>query len=102
MSELKAITVYDAYWKANSVGEGTGIFVYPKSEADKLIAHHKYKRCLWTAMWCKSKSVIYNEFAADASEYMPSYEARFRRKAALYQKWAICWLELADKFKEAK
>ena len=38
MSELKAITVYDAYWKANSVGEGTGILVYLKSEADKVIA----------------------------------------------------------------
>lgn len=38
MSELKAITVYDAYWKANSVGEGTGILVYLKSEADKFIA----------------------------------------------------------------
>lgn len=38
MSELKATTVYDAYWKANSVGEGTGILVYLKSEADKVIA----------------------------------------------------------------
>ena len=38
MSELKAITVYDAYWQANSVGEGTGILVYLKSEADKVIA----------------------------------------------------------------
>lgn len=38
MSELKATTVYDAYWKANSVGEGTGVLVYPKSEADKVIA----------------------------------------------------------------
>jgi len=134
MSELKAITVYDAYWKANSVGEGTGILVYLKSEADKVIAllkdkanyneyayklkseeladtlifyekelrHHKYKRCLAMTMWCESKSEIYNEFAADASEYMPSYEARFRSKAVLYQKWAMRWLELAEKFKEAK
>ena len=38
MSELKATTVYDAYWKANSVGEGTGTHVYLKSEADKVIA----------------------------------------------------------------
>lgn len=41
MSELKATTVYDAYWKANSVGEGTGIQVYDKSEADKVIAELK-------------------------------------------------------------
>lgn len=43
MSELKATTVYDAYWKANSVGEGTGIQVYLKSEADKVIAELKSK-----------------------------------------------------------
>jgi hypothetical protein len=100
MSELKATAVYDVYWKANSVGEGTGTQVYLKSEADKVVAHHKYKRCLAIAMWCKSKSEIYNEFAADASEYMPSYEARFRSKAVLYQKWAMRWLELAEKFKD--
>ena len=41
MSELKATTVYDAYWKANSVGEGTGILVYLKCEADKVIAELK-------------------------------------------------------------
>jgi hypothetical protein len=38
MSKLKATTVYDAYWKANSTGEGTGILVYLKSEADKVIS----------------------------------------------------------------
>jgi hypothetical protein len=38
MSELKATTVYDAYWKANSTVEGTCILVYLKSEADKVIA----------------------------------------------------------------
>lgn len=64
--------------------------------------HQKYKRCLAMAMWCKSKSKIYNEFAADESEYMPSYEARFRSKAVLYQKWAMRWLGLAKKFKEMK
>jgi hypothetical protein len=76
--------------------------MYKVSDVDDAIAHHKYKRCLTMAMWCKSKSEIYNEFAADASEYMPSYEARFRSKAVLYQKWAMRWLELAEKFKEAK
>lgn len=86
---------------------------YDADEVDKVIAdleeshkmeveHHKYKRCLTMAMWCKSKSEIYNEFAADASEYMPSYEARFHSKAVLYQKWAMRWLELAEKFKEVK
>lgn len=91
MSELK---VYHCNEWHNEYTE-----FYMKSEADKVIAHHKYKRCLWTAMWCKSNSEIYNEFAADASEYMPSYEARFRSKAVLYQKWAMRWMELAEKFK---
>lgn len=43
MSELKATTVYDAYWKANSTGEGTGTLVYLKSEADKAIAEKDRK-----------------------------------------------------------
>jgi hypothetical protein len=42
--ELKATTVYDAYWKANSVGEGTGIQVYLKYEADKVIAELEEER----------------------------------------------------------
>ena len=37
MRELKATTIYDAYWKANSVGEGTGILVYLKPDVDKVI-----------------------------------------------------------------
>lgn len=36
MSELKAITAYDAYWKATSNGDNS-IPVYLKSEADKVI-----------------------------------------------------------------
>lgn len=43
MSEMKATTVYDAYWKANSVGEGTGTHVYLKSESDKVIAEYQEK-----------------------------------------------------------
>ena len=41
MTELKATTVYDAYWTANSTGQGTGVQVYPKSEVDKVIANLK-------------------------------------------------------------
>jgi len=132
MSELKATTVYDAYWKANSVGEGTGIQVYLKSEADKVIAelemklaaaklvlrlnepkalysnldtmsrlnhkidvverrelHQKYKRCLAMAMWCKQRY--------DAVDYRIPI-----RKWDFYKKWLKRWLELAEKFKEAK
>ena len=37
MSELKATTIYDAYWKATSDGDNS-IPVYLKEEADKVIA----------------------------------------------------------------
>ena len=98
MSELKT---YDLPVDHGDFTSTVELF-FLKSEADKVIAHQKYKRCLAMTMWCESKSEIYNEFAADASEYMPSYEARFRSKAVLYQKWAMRWLELAAKFKETK
>lgn len=90
MSELKVTTVYDAYWTANSVGEGTGIQVYLKSEADKVIAHHKRKRCLAMAKWCKCKRI-------DAADYKIP-----RRKWDFYDKWYKRWLELAEQFKEEK
>ena len=37
MSELKAITAYEANWKATSNGDNS-VLVYLKSEADKVIA----------------------------------------------------------------
>ena len=43
MSELNVTTVYDAYWKAASVGERTGVQVYLKSEADKVLAELEQK-----------------------------------------------------------
>ena len=126
------VDVYDSYYAENPFGERSQVYLKSEADKviallkdkanyneyayklkseeladtcrfyEKELRHQKYKRCLWTAMWCKSNSEIYNEFAADASEYMPSYEARFRRRAVLYQKWAMRWLELAEKFKEAK
>lgn len=91
MSELKATTVYDVYWKANSVGEGTGILVYLKSEADKTITHQKYKRCLAMANWCQSEQSLHpNAFG------LVSY------KGLWWRTWRKRWLELAEKFKETK
>ena len=90
MSELKATTVYDAYWKANSVGEGTGVLVYLKSEADKVIAHQKFKRCLAMANWCMT-------------EYLHSKCIDFTNTEQWYwRRWHIRWRNLAKKFKEAK
>ena len=85
--ELKATTAYDAYWKATSNGDNS-IPVYRKSEADKVIARQKYKRCLKMAWYCE----------AMCGHYL-SYE---EPKWFWYRKWSERWLELAEKFKEAK
>lgn len=92
MSELKAKTVYDAYWTSNSVGEGTGILVYLKDEADKVIAHHKYKRCLAMAKWCDS----------EMNYWYDRIEMEQCQRFKFYDKWYQRWLELAKKFKETK
>ena len=63
--------------------------VYLKSEADKVIAHNKYKRCLAMASKCRLR-------------------ARWFGDNAFYKKeqWALQWhrryLELAEKFKPNK
>lgn len=89
-------------------------WVYPKEEADKVIAelkkekeyvientaevinsqerelrHHKRKRCLAMARWCASRSVPWG------------LDNRWDR-VAFYDKWKEIWLKLADKFKEVK
>ena len=80
MSELKAYIgpAPDEKWLAD---------YYLKSEADKVIAHHKLKRCLAMARWCSEK------WADIATPYC---------KSVWYRKWQLRWLELAEKFKEAE
>ena len=85
MSELKAINL-------NSMGcYNINEPIYLKSEADKVIARHKYKRCLAMAQWCMAR---YNEWVA----YYPTTTTR---KMKFLDKWEKRWLELAEKFKEA-
>ena len=62
---------------------------YLKSEADKVIAHNKYKRCLAMAKLCNEKWLVHNF-------------AEIPTKLGFYDKWEKRWLELAEKFKEAK
>lgn len=57
------------------------------AEKDKVIAHQKYKRCLAMAKWCECR------WADISTQYY---------KSVLYRKWQLRWLELAEKFKEAK
>lgn len=53
------------------------------------IRHHKYKRCLAMAKWCKT-----------SARYDESLGAFGYRN--WYWKWFNRWLELAEKFKEMK
>ena len=74
---------------------------YKAIERDnKQIRHHKYKRCLAMAMWCKAEAEINHNSAYEASEYLPSREDYFRRRAEHYERWQKRWLELAEQFKD--
>jgi hypothetical protein len=100
MSELK---VYVKPIKTNMFGKMIiGQSYYLKSEADKVIAHNKYKRCLVMARWCR----IHGEFTQSESESLGISQhavfLEYRRKAMWGNKWRKRWLELAEKFKEAK
>ena len=66
-----------------------------KSEADKVIARHKYKRCLDKAAWCRLwyEQEKYEWQLKDVHHWF---------KMSLFDKWHKRWLELAEKFKEAK
>lgn len=120
MSELKATTIHDAYWKATNNGDNS-IPVYLKSEADKVIAelkkacndkddwclhtlkenrHHKYKRCLDQVENCRTSSVYF--FRISEGEKDEGKAAEYRRVSDWFDKWEERWLELAKKFKEAK
>jgi len=86
MSELKAFKMVDEKYCTDCLCVIPSE-VYLKSEADKVITHQKYKRCLAMAKWSK------------AGMYL-SYECDFKRE--WWNKWQKRWLELAEKFKEAK
>ena len=64
-----------------------------KSEADREIRHQKYKRCLAMHDYCLCEL----EFAFRDPCIERSTEGCVRCR-----KWANLWLELAEKFKEAK
>lgn len=117
MSELKSYKNLECAFSTSSQQEivvaedsegGSIVFeegdeVYLKSETDKVIAekdkelrHQKYKRCLAMASSCSDKA---------SAEYASSYvscDEYYYHHAEFWNKWHKRWLELAEKFKEAK
>lgn len=102
MSKLKAYIAPTA--------DGTGLAdYYPKSEADKVIAekdeqlrHQKFKRCLAMARLCRKHDEFTQLQSARLGQPQLTLFLEYRRKAMWYNKWREHWLELAEKFKEAK
>jgi len=92
MSELKAfdITVAEEGYFEGIVKYRRA--VYDKSEADKVIARHKYKRCLAMALWCDSEA----NYWYDSSKVQQCW------RYGHYISWFNKWSKLAEKFKEVK
>lgn len=71
----------------------------------KAFAHQKYKRCLAMADFCESQHDYYNTLGNGFWLVRGNTEKRdeYRKKASdFWWKWHKRWLELADKFMEAK
>ena len=124
MSELKTYKMVDEKYCSDCVCVIPSE-VYLKSEADKYIKelkeqnhelcqalhsmyseeemnYQKYKRCLAMAKLCR----MHDEFTQLESERLGLPQRtlflEYRRKAMWWNKWRKRWLELAEKFKEAK
>ena len=76
---------------------------YLKYEADKVIAHNKYRRCLAMAKICQLRAERYERYL---TEYKNCDSPSTQRWQFLmknhYEKWHRRWLELAEKFKPSK
>jgi hypothetical protein len=101
MSELKAHRI-DNIISAYKIGKAfcmkTEEEVYIKSEADKVIAHNKYKRCLAMAEWCNSE-MGRETFAC----FRPRHTKEvWREEHKYWAKWRKIWFELYKKLKPNK
>jgi hypothetical protein len=111
MSELKA---FDITVAEEGYYEGIVKYrrhVYDKSEADKVIAYQKYKRCLVMAEWCEATAL----WCYQAANTLPTgFHAtlygkrvmiepdRLFKRHVLLTRWSARWRELAEKFKSNK
>ena len=87
MSELKTRFIDDTYVEYFNTGKHELAQIYLKSEADRYIAHQKYKRCLAMAGYCRLRARWFGDNA-------------FYKKEQWALQWHKRWLGLAEKFKE--
>ena len=72
-----------------------------RDSMEQVIRHQKYKRCLNEAKNCQLRLERYERYL-DEFNCNSSTIDRWRFLNHLYEKWCKRWLELAEKFKEAK
>lgn len=103
MSELKARYIDDTYVEYYNTGKHELAQIYLKSEADKVIARHKYKRCLaMTKEW--------RSYAAFCGIQSSWHNNRGFGKTAEKWTWKEChawkcvkrWQGLAEEFEEVE
>ena len=114
MSELKVYVPQDGIYGLEPEEGGLPVeeeTCYLKSEADKVIRHHKYKRCLAMAKWCEATALWCYQAACTLPKGFKATlhgkpvmiePARLFKRHELLTKWSGRWLELAEKFKEYK
>lgn len=104
MNELKT-------YGMNDPEVGDEYEMYKVSDVDKVIAHHKYKRCLAmaneceaTALWCyQAANTLPAGFKATLFGKPVMIEpARLFNRQVLLTKWSQRWLKIAEKFKDKK
>ena len=80
-----------AYWKymAKKNAADNSVMAKQLTEALKRERYQKYKRCLAMAKWC------------DDAARLATWDTDYHR-CGWYNKWMQRWLDIAEKFKEAK
>lgn len=101
MNELKAGVIVTPHDEGMCFDRGSDVMAvteretefYLKSEADKVMAHNKFKRCLGIAAVCFEKSY---------STTLVKYDKESGLLRNFYDWWGKYWLKLAEKFKPNK
>ena len=113
MSELKRHHINEVMDMHNLTrGEMSYSFVYYADDIDRVIAekdaeirHHKYKRCLAMAERCKYRMYYLAAVVEQEASKIIPLKAQiqwYQKRESRMDYWKNRWLELAEKFKEAK